>query len=50
MYAETSVRDGFVIRDEEYYKTVWTTFMAEYSISNLQSRMLLIPNYPLLNL
>ena len=28
MYAETSVRDGFVIRDEAYYKTVWGTFMA----------------------
>jgi lipid II:glycine glycyltransferase (peptidoglycan interpeptide bridge formation enzyme) len=28
MYAETSVRDGFVIRDEEYYKTVWEIFMA----------------------
>ena len=28
MYAETSVRDGFVIRDEGYYKTVWQTFMA----------------------
>jgi len=28
MYAETSVRDGFVIRDEDYYRTVWTTFMA----------------------
>lgn len=27
MYAETSVRDGFVIRDEGYYKTVWTMFM-----------------------
>ena len=27
MYAETSVRDGFVIRDEEYYQTVWQTFM-----------------------
>ena len=27
MYAETSVRDGFVIRDEEYYQTVWRTFM-----------------------
>ncbi|MGZ9222724.1 MAG: lipid II:glycine glycyltransferase FemX, partial [Anaerolineales bacterium] len=23
MYAETSVRDGFVIRDEGYYQTVW---------------------------
>jgi lipid II:glycine glycyltransferase (peptidoglycan interpeptide bridge formation enzyme) len=27
MYAETSVRDGFVIRDEQYYQTVWHTFM-----------------------
>ncbi len=27
MYAETSVRDGFVIRPEEYYLTVWRTFM-----------------------
>ncbi|GJQ53128.1 MAG: hypothetical protein HKUEN02_19750 [Anaerolineaceae bacterium] len=27
MYAETSVRDGFVIRGEEYYQTVWETFM-----------------------
>jgi peptidoglycan pentaglycine glycine transferase (the first glycine) len=27
MYAETSVRDGFVIRDEGYYRTVWETFM-----------------------
>src|SRR5271157_5092061 len=26
MYAETSVRDGFVIRNEEYYQTVWQTF------------------------
>jgi len=27
MYAETSVRDGFVIRDEGYYKTAWGLFM-----------------------
>lgn len=26
MYAETSVRDGFVIRDEAYYRTVWKMF------------------------
>lgn len=26
MYAETSVRDGFVIRDENYYRTVWALF------------------------
>ncbi|HLO18262.1 MAG TPA: peptidoglycan bridge formation glycyltransferase FemA/FemB family protein, partial [Anaerolineales bacterium] len=27
MNAETSVRDGFVIRDEAYYQTVWNLFM-----------------------
>jgi lipid II:glycine glycyltransferase (peptidoglycan interpeptide bridge formation enzyme) len=27
MYAETSIRDGFVIRDVEYYMTVWKAFM-----------------------
>jgi peptidoglycan pentaglycine glycine transferase (the first glycine) len=27
MYAETSLRDGFGIRHEEYYHTVWKTFM-----------------------
>jgi peptidoglycan pentaglycine glycine transferase (the first glycine) len=31
MYAETSVRDGFVIRDERYYQTVWHTFMQNNS-------------------
>jgi peptidoglycan pentaglycine glycine transferase (the first glycine) len=39
MYAETSIRDGFVIRDEGYYKIVWQTFMArdQSPVSNLQS-------------
>lgn len=27
MYAETSVRDGFVIRDENYYVSLWKQFM-----------------------
>ena len=27
MYAETSVRDGFVVREERYYRTLWETFM-----------------------
>ncbi len=27
MYAETSVRDGFIIRPESYYRQVWSTFM-----------------------
>jgi lipid II:glycine glycyltransferase (peptidoglycan interpeptide bridge formation enzyme) len=31
MYAETSVRDGFVIRDEEYYQTVWRAFLESES-------------------
>jgi lipid II:glycine glycyltransferase (peptidoglycan interpeptide bridge formation enzyme) len=39
MYAETSVRDGFVIRDEGYYKTVWELFMT--------GDQLPIPNYQL---
>lgn len=28
MYAETSVRDGFVIRNDAYYREVWNTFMS----------------------
>ncbi len=38
MYAETSVRDGFVIREEGYYQTVWELFMAgnESSVVNGQ--------------
>lgn len=28
MYAETSTRDGFVIRAENYYRTVWETFIS----------------------
>ena len=31
MYAATSVRDGFIIRDEAYYQTVWRTFMKSKS-------------------
>jgi lipid II:glycine glycyltransferase (peptidoglycan interpeptide bridge formation enzyme) len=27
MYAETSIRDGFVIRDESYYQTAWGRFL-----------------------
>jgi lipid II:glycine glycyltransferase (peptidoglycan interpeptide bridge formation enzyme) len=37
MYAETSVRDGFLIREEGYYQTVWRNFMRiPVSTSNLQ--------------
>jgi len=27
MYAETSTRDGFIIRSEDYYQSVWSTFL-----------------------
>ncbi|MDI6769065.1 MAG: peptidoglycan bridge formation glycyltransferase FemA/FemB family protein [Anaerolineales bacterium] len=36
MYAETSIRDGFVIRDEPYYQTVWQTFMRSH-VGKLES-------------
>jgi lipid II:glycine glycyltransferase (peptidoglycan interpeptide bridge formation enzyme) len=37
MYAETSVRDGFLIREEGYYQTVWRNFMGTtVSTSGLQ--------------
>lgn len=36
IYAETSVRDGFVIRDEGYYKTVWEIFMRS-NVDTLES-------------
>jgi lipid II:glycine glycyltransferase (peptidoglycan interpeptide bridge formation enzyme) len=29
MYAETSLRDGFAIRDERYYRLLWGTFMRQ---------------------
>ncbi len=33
MYAETSVRDGFLIRGEEYYQTVWQLFGRPFASS-----------------
>ena len=41
MYAETSLRDGFVIRDEGYYQTVWELFMSgeQSQIVNHKSSM-----------
>jgi lipid II:glycine glycyltransferase (peptidoglycan interpeptide bridge formation enzyme) len=38
VYAETSVRDGFVVRDENYYMTVWKSFLSNFQsfrLSNL---------------
>jgi peptidoglycan pentaglycine glycine transferase (the first glycine) len=44
MYAETSVRDGFVIREQEYYRTVWSTFikvgMAQALIAEVDGKAL----------
>ena len=37
MYAETSIRDGFVIRDENYYLTVWKLFMSNIQIFKLSN-------------
>ncbi len=34
MYAETSIRDGFVIRDAGYYQTVWKAFMSSRDTRN----------------
>jgi lipid II:glycine glycyltransferase (peptidoglycan interpeptide bridge formation enzyme) len=42
MYAETSVRDGFVIRDESYYMTVWKLFMKSSAVSGQPSAIPLI--------
>jgi len=35
MYAETSVRDGFVIREEAYYRAVWQAFTCPAQVSTL---------------
>jgi len=42
MYAETSVRDGFVIRDEGYYQTVWKAFMSPPAVHGQPSAQPLI--------
>jgi lipid II:glycine glycyltransferase (peptidoglycan interpeptide bridge formation enzyme) len=43
LYAETSVRDGFVIREEGYYRSVWAAFlrsgMAEPLIAEFQGQI-----------
>jgi lipid II:glycine glycyltransferase (peptidoglycan interpeptide bridge formation enzyme) len=35
MYAETSVRDGFVIRNDSYYREVWSAFMFDQTQKRL---------------
>jgi lipid II:glycine glycyltransferase (peptidoglycan interpeptide bridge formation enzyme) len=43
MYAETSARDGFVIREQGYYQAVWSTFMqagmAEPLVAEVEGEM-----------
>lgn len=39
MYAETSLRDGFVIRDEAYYRKVWGLFDNSEDKSILENRI-----------
>ena len=46
MYAETSVRDGFVIRDEGYYKTVWELFMHSNADTGAQGETIQPANLP----
>jgi len=42
MYAETSLRDGFAIRGEDYYQTVWQTFTRPASNRAVPSALPLI--------
>ena len=37
MYAETAVRDGFIIRGEDYYQTVWRTFASPALVTRSSS-------------
>ena len=39
MYAETSVRDGFVIREQKYYLDLWQTFMQAGMLEPLIAEM-----------
>jgi len=43
MYAETSVRDGFVIRDEKYYQLVWKSFMQQGLAESLIAEAVGVP-------
>ena len=43
LYAETSVRDGFVIRDENYYLGVWKLFMSNLETMKLSNLPACVP-------
>ncbi|MCX8062623.1 MAG: aminoacyltransferase [Anaerolineales bacterium] len=36
MYRQTSQRDGFIIREESYYKTVWQIYLENLKCSNIR--------------
>jgi lipid II:glycine glycyltransferase (peptidoglycan interpeptide bridge formation enzyme) len=42
MYAETSLRDGFVVRSEEYYRAAWASFLRPYGAHNQPSAEVLV--------
>jgi lipid II:glycine glycyltransferase (peptidoglycan interpeptide bridge formation enzyme) len=42
LYAETATRDGFVIRNQEYYSRLWTTFMNPPRAKNMPAAECLI--------
>jgi lipid II:glycine glycyltransferase (peptidoglycan interpeptide bridge formation enzyme) len=42
MYAETSLRDGFAIRSEEYYRASWASFLRPYGAHNQPSAEVLV--------
>jgi lipid II:glycine glycyltransferase (peptidoglycan interpeptide bridge formation enzyme) len=42
MYAETSLRDGFVIRSEEYYRAAWASFLRPYGRHNQPSAEVIV--------
>jgi peptidoglycan pentaglycine glycine transferase (the first glycine) len=45
MYAETSIRDGFIIREEAYYRTVWESFMSTHISRNFPFAVPLIAEF-----
>ena len=45
LYAETSMRDGFIIREKGYYMTLWKMFMSNKPEKNTPSAIPLIAEY-----
>jgi len=45
MYAETSIRDGFVIRSQDYYMAAWGSFLRPYETREQPSAEVLIAEF-----